>query len=124
MPMLPVNSIEKTSLDYPLGTNDFEKLFAKKFDAEAYKKVPQFLYMGAQDTNDVALFEDAYSSKEQKKIFTVIGKTMLPDRWEKCRTVYEANGINATFKTYPDIGHGTNAKMHSEISEFFKSAIQ
>ena len=28
--------------------------------------------------------------------------------------------ITATFKTYPDIGHGTNGKMNSEIADFFK----
>jgi hypothetical protein len=124
MPMLPVSSIDKTTLDYPLGTNDYKSFFGREFDLETYRKIPQFIYMGAQDNNDAALFEDAYSSKEQKKIFKAIGKTMLPDRWEKCKSVYEANGINATFKLYPDIGHGTNGKMHSEIAEFFKKVIQ
>lgn len=124
MLLLPVGSIDNINLDYPVGTHDFEIIFGKKPDFEEYKKVPQFIYMGGQDENDAVLFDDGYSEEERKTIFEVLGKVMMPDRWDKCRSVYEAYGVNATFTLYPHIGHGTDGKINSEITAFFRKHME
>lgn len=122
--ILPIKTLDGAKLKYPLGTSDFKVVFGKEFNFEVYKKIPQFIYMGGEDNNDAVLFEDAYSNGERQIIFKVLGKKMMPDRWVKCDSIYASNGINATFKTYPDIGHGTNGEMNSEIADFFKKNIK
>jgi hypothetical protein len=123
IPILPVNTLKGKALNYPLGTNDFKKLFSMELARDEFKKVPQFIYMGEKDANDAVLFDDGYSKKERETVFSIIGKKMMPDRWNKCREVYKAAGINATFITYEGIGHETNRKVNTEIVEFFKEVI-
>lgn len=124
IPILPVKSIKKVSLDYPLGINDYKKVFGKHFNLKNYNALPQFLYMGAKDDNDAVQFDDAYSDVEREKVNKVIGKTMMPDRWDNTRDIYESVGVNAIFKTYNHIGHGTDEKIHADIIEFFTKVIQ
>jgi hypothetical protein len=66
--MFPHNNINGIKLNYPIGTNDFEKLFNKKFDSSTYKTIPQYIYMGELDDNDAIQFDDAYDKKERKII--------------------------------------------------------
>jgi hypothetical protein len=121
--ILPVKSIGKTKLNYPLGVNDFEDLFQRQFNLTDYRKIPQFIYLGANDTNDAVLFDDAYSNKERKTVYSVIGKNMH-DRWKKCESIYKENNINATFTLYENIGHGTDRKINNEIAAFFLGIIE
>jgi len=64
--MLPVDSLNEEELSYPLGLSDFEKVTGKPFEKEQWKVLPQFLFMGKNDTNDSAKFDDAYSDKENR----------------------------------------------------------
>lgn len=116
--MIPYKDIDGVKLDYPIGTNDFEKLFKKKFDFEAYKKIPQFIYMGELDENDAVQFDDAYNKKERKIINDNIGAT-VQKRYLKCQDVYEKTNINATFKTFEKVGHWTTSKVNLEVIMFF-----
>jgi len=120
--ILPIKRIGKTKLNYPLGINDFEQLFQQQFNLADYRKIPQFIYLGANDTNDAVMFDDAYSNKERKAVFSVIGKDMH-ERWKTCERIYHENGINATFTLYENIGHGTDRKINNEIAAFFSDII-
>lgn len=124
IPILPVKNIESCNLIYPLGLYDFEKIFSDTVKLTAYKRVPQFIYMGAKDNNDAVLFDDAYSKKERKIVYKCIGRTMQPDRWLKCQEIYKNNATNATFRTYPNIGHETNKEVFTDVSNFFLNIIQ
>ena len=121
--ILPIKSLEKHPLNYPIGINDFDKIFGSKPNIRLYKTIPQLIYMGEKDTNDAVLFDDGYSPEEREIIFDALGKEMMPMRWDRCKLILEANHINAIFKLFADIGHGTNKKINSEIAEFFKSVI-
>ena len=121
---LPVSSLSGQKLDYPLGLNDIKKISGRHFNDSAYKKVPQYIYMGAKDSNDAVEYEDAYVKKERELVHSVIAKNMLPDRFEKCRTVYESSGALATFKTYPNIGHETDREVFFDVGKFFKQVIE
>lgn len=123
MPMLPLTTLHDTPLTYPLGLHDFQERFGKAPDLNGYRQVPQFLYMGEQDENDAVLFNDAYSDEDRNRVFSVIGKTMLPDRWATCAAAYEAAGTTARFKTYTGIGHGTDGRINAEVAEFFRTAV-
>jgi hypothetical protein len=124
IPILPVKKIESCKLIYPLGLYDFEKLFSDTVHLSAYKKVPQYIYMGAKDTNDAVLFDDAYGKTEREIVYKCIGKTMQPDRWMKCQESYKNEGINATFKTYLNIGHETDKEVYTDVSSFFMDIMQ
>lgn len=121
--MLPVDKISDESLNYPLGVNDFKKMTGTNFNKTRWASLPQFLFMGENDTNDAVKYDDAYSDVERKAIHSVIGKNMQPERWTKCQDIYKANDVNVVFHTYKDIGHGTNLKIHRDILSFVKENI-
>lgn len=116
--MFPQNEIYGIKLNYPIGTNDFEKLFQQKFDFQTYKLIPQFIYMGELDDNDAVQFDDAYSKKERKIINDNIGST-VQKRYLECQKNYLKSNINATFKTFENVGHWTTSNMNLEVIKFF-----
>jgi pimeloyl-ACP methyl ester carboxylesterase len=120
--MLPQETVGGVSLEYPLGTADYEMLFGKPFDLQAWRRVPQFLFMGAQDENDAAApeNEDAYSDGERAVIGSVLSSRMMPDRWAAVERLYKTSGATAVFKTYPNIGHGTDRAMNEEVANFLR----
>ena len=116
--MFPQKDINGVKLNYPIGTNDFEKLFNQKFDIETYKTIPQYIYMGELDDNDAVQFDDAYNKKERKIINDNIGAT-VQKRYVECQNVYIKSNINATFKTVEKVGHWTTGTMNLEVIMFF-----
>ena len=121
--ILPLPSLDGAKLNYPLGVDHLETFLSHAFDAQQWRRVPQFIYMGALDTNDAVQFDDAYSSAERAIIYKHLGERMQPDRWERCQKIYQTEGATVVFRTYPGIGHGTNGKIHAEIAEFFRKAM-
>lgn len=120
--ILPVDSLNGAALDYPLGTHDAEQLFGATLDTAAFKRVPQLLYLGALDDNDAVLFDDAYSRQEQQVVHTAIGRP-IADRWTQCRNVYVQHKVNASFRTYPGIGHATDRMIYKDVMMFFRAAM-
>jgi predicted esterase len=123
IPILCAEKLDGQELDYPIGTHDFEMLFGSKFSLDEFKKVPQFIYMGQNDTNDAVLFDDGYSLSERDIIFKVLGKKMIPDRFKTCESVFKQNKVNCIFKVYPNLGHEINEKVYDDVLGFF-SKIQ
>jgi hypothetical protein len=121
--MLPQNKINGTKLNYPIGTNDFAKLFDQKFDLETYKSIPQFIYMGKLDENDAVQFDDAYSKKERKIINKNIGQS-VQERYLKCQNIYQENNIVPIFKTYENVGHWTTSEVNLDVIKFFLKQMQ
>ncbi|WP_345221703.1 hypothetical protein [Hymenobacter koreensis] len=121
--MLPVAKVQGAALPYPLGTADFKQLTGTRFNARAYRAVPQFLYMGALDDNDAAPFDDAYDNAERQLIYRYLGEKMQPDRWAFCQQVYTQEQAKATFKTYSHIGHGTDMVVFNDLLAFFKAHL-
>lgn len=121
--MFPQNKINSVKLNYPIGINDFEKLFKQKFDFETYKSIPQFIYMGQLDDNDAVQYDDAYNKKERKIINDNIGAT-VQKRYLECQKVYLKSNINATFKTYEKVGHWTTSNMNLDVIKFFSAQMK
>jgi len=122
--MLPIDSLGAEPLPYPVGASDFEKLFGKPFDLSAFKNLPQFLFMGELDENDAIPYEDGYSVEERNLIYEVLGKDMMPQRWNKCKQIYLDLSINAKMKTYNELGHEQPKNVKEDIVEFFKEQLQ
>jgi predicted esterase len=121
--MLPVDNVSNKKLNYPLGVNDFKKITGIDFNKTQWASVPQFLFMGENDTNDAVKYDDAYSDVERKTIYSALGQNMQPERWVKCQDIYKANNVNVVFHTYVNIGHGTNLKIHNDILNFVRKNI-
>jgi pimeloyl-ACP methyl ester carboxylesterase len=120
IPILPVLGVEGQTLNYPVGIADLPTIIGKPVDMEGFKAVPQLLYMGAQDDNDAVAFDDAYSKEDRELVFRLMGKQLVPQRWSFMESVYRAQGINAEFRTYPNIGHGTDRKINNDLVEYFR----
>ena len=121
--ILPVAEISGQKMLYPLGIADLPQVTGKSVDIEAFKKLPQLLYMGALDENDAAAFDDAYSSKERAQIYDLMGKSLVPQRWNFMQKVYQENGVGAEFRTYTHMGHGTDLKINNDLVEFFRKHL-
>lgn len=120
--MLPQNDINGIKINYPIGINDFQKLFYQKFDMEKYKSIPQFIYMGQLDENDAVQFDDAYSKKERKIINDHIGKT-VQNRYIESQKYYLETSNHVTFRTFEEVGHWTTSEVNLEIIKFFLEQI-
>lgn len=121
--MLPVKKYNKTKMNYPLGINDFPKVFSEKFQKEVYCQIPQFIYMGALDENDAVQFDDAYSLNEREIINTNLGYK-VQERYVRCQQIYTENKVNAQFRTYPDVGHWTTSEVNLDVILFFLNVMK
>lgn len=120
--ILPAERLSGRRLPFPLGVSDLHELSGRTFDEGAWRTVPQFLFMGAEDTNDAVDFEDSYSSVDREIIHTLLGKKMIPDRWQACERVYRDFRAPARFRTFAGLGHGTNRAVHQECAAFILEA--
>jgi hypothetical protein len=118
--ILPISQLKGQALNYPLGIADVPKIAGKKVNLDAFRKLPMLLYMGALDSNDAAAFSDGYSEEESKQVYDLMGRTLVPERWSFMENIYRKNKIQAEFRTYPNIGHGTDKKINDDLVEFFR----
>lgn len=122
--MLPFSEENGQSLTFPAGTKDFEKLFNKRFQLENFKEIPQFLFMGELDDNDALPYDDAYDEEERQAIYAVLGREMLPTRWNNSRNRYLNSGVKADIRTYREIGHEAPEQVKEDIVKFFSKAVK
>lgn len=122
--MLPRENLFGEPLPYPIGVDDYENLFGKPFDAEAFQQLPQFLFMGAQDENDAVPYDDGYAPFERRIIYQVLGMQMQPIRWSSCINVYMQDRVNANILTYSKIGHEHPEKVKNDIVVFFTNVVK
>jgi hypothetical protein len=121
--MLPQDKLNGIKFNYPLGTNDFQKLFGQPFDIKKYKAIPQFIYLGRLDENDAVQYDDAYSEAERKIINENLGSD-VQGRYLKCQEIYKKDGIDPIFKSYEKIGHWTTPDVNLEVIMFFYKQMQ
>ena len=123
--MLPATEIDGHALQYPLGLAGYDTFTGHPFQQSVYNAVPQFAYMGANDTNDAASTGgDAYSSEDVELIHLLFGARMLPDRWNAVQQVFRASGASVQFATYQRIGHSVDERIFADLTQFFKKAAQ
>lgn len=103
-----------------MGIADVMEKTGKEINLEAFKNLPQLLFMGGLDENDAIEFDNAYSDKERAIGHNAFAKTMMPHRWGIVKSVYKEMGIKANVITVKDIGHGTDLALNTKISDFFK----
>lgn len=118
--ILPTDSLKNEILEYPVGIADIEEITHQKFKKNLFSQIPQFYFMGQLDDNDAVPYNDAFDQKEREQIYNILGKQMMPERWENCKSVYKTLGVNAKIKTFDKVGHKHPKEIKKEIVDFFE----
>lgn len=123
MAILPVENLNGMKLIYPVGIADIQEIAGLNYQPKQFASVPQFYYMGENDENDALPHDDAYSDLERELVIGTLGEDMAV-RWENCRKIYESQGVDAEFHTFPGVGHETTAENDAEIVSFFMKVME
>ena len=121
IPTFPTDRWQDKTLRYPVGIADVKEIADIEFDETVYKRVSQYIYMGALDNNDTVPYRDAYDEVDAELVRGLIGLKMMPDRWRVSQLIYQALGIPAQFVTYEQVGHEITSQMIDDIVAFFKA---
>ncbi|MCB1122090.1 MAG: hypothetical protein KJT03_11110, partial [Verrucomicrobiae bacterium] len=120
-PIVPVSDWEGTSLKYPTGIEDLQSLTGQAFNLEAFRQIPQFIYVGDIDTNDA--FDVRGLTEEEKNDIRAFlnspADPIIAHRWPLAQEIYDSVGSQAEFVTYPGVAHTITEAMFDEIRTFF-----
>jgi len=123
MALLPLEAADGQTLNYHIGIADVAELISRPVDLDALDSVNQFLYMGAEDTNDTIPYDDAWTDEELRETaLDVYGEDMIADRFPRCQRAYQEAGVSAQFRIYDDTGH-TPRPAEADLVEFHRRSI-
>jgi pimeloyl-ACP methyl ester carboxylesterase len=120
-PVAPLASFNGELLPYPAGVGDLEQLTGKAFAADAYRVLPQLIYMGSQDDNDSVDFRDGWDEQAGKLVDRLFGKDPQ-SRWKPAEAAYKQAGAKAQFVLVSGVGHDRKA-LQKYSTEFFKRVL-
>lgn len=119
MPMLPLSIFEKKKLLYPIGVYDIKKITGEDFNEDEYEMIPQLIFMGELDTNDMFQISDNPEDQCVYQVNNQFGKE-VSNRWEKTRKILEGTACNIQTITYIGVEHTVNLGIIDDIVSFFK----
>jgi hypothetical protein len=111
-----------TPLRYPVGIANLQSLTGQPVDLAAVRRVPQYIYVGDQDTND-ALDRRGFPPDEEAVICANLNCTPAPNlstRWPVSEAMYASAGIFNRFVVYPGVPHTITAEMFADLLRFFR----
>ena len=115
---MPIAEYNGSILNWPMGINDLENLTGTAYNKqEVLKEVPQFIFIGDQDTTATYRSIQFYPSLKEVEIWGMTD----PERLENQYNYLDNVGYNVTFTLYPDIAHSYNNEMINDIITFFDS---
>jgi dienelactone hydrolase len=121
LPILPRGQLDGERLPFPIGVADLGELTGRPFAADAWREVPQLVFMGAADANDTLPYDDAWNDDERALIGRVLGETMMPDRWERAQELL-ADVPGLTLRTYAGRGHEVDDEIAADVRAFLRAA--
>jgi hypothetical protein len=124
MAILPLEEAEGQELPYHVGVSNLDELVGSTLNKDALDEVNQFLYMGADDTNDTIPYDDAWTDEDMRQLaLDVYGEDMILERFPRCQRAYQEAGIEAQFRVYSDTGHSP-APARDDIIEVHRRTIR
>ncbi len=114
-PIAPLSEWKGYTMNYPVGIADLNKLIDITFNAELFKTIPLYMYMGADDTNDAI----GRFTPEEQIFLNGLGATPY-ERWPEAKAMYDSIGCNAEFVSYPGVEHTVTEEMWADILVFFQ----
>ena len=121
IPTFPTDQWNGTTMRYPVGIADIKEIAGIDFDEAAYKRVSQYIYMGALDNNDTIPYRDAYDAVDAELVKNLIGAEMMPNRWDTSQSIYRTLEIPAQFVTYENTRHEIKDEMIDDVIGFFEA---
>lgn len=121
-PIAPVAEYKGRKLTYPAGIADVKDIAGKSVDIESVRKVPLFLFLGDQDTNDAVPMGDAYDRTESDLVIELFGKTPV-ERYPFTEKLYREAKLNVEFKLYPGATHQMSKEMRDDQIAFLKRFV-
>jgi hypothetical protein len=129
-PLAPVATWLGNTLRYPVGISDVGTLTGTNFDPTAYIAVPQYFFIGDQDTNDSVAnyynpnFFGSFEEQDSAQVNSLFG-TNTQQRWPVAQSIYATAGCtNARFVMYPGINHNFTDQMRFDIERFYEPTRQ
>lgn len=122
-PILPLKEYKGEKLIYPVGIGDIEEITGKPVNIEEYKKINQYIFTGELDNNDGVYFYDGYEDSEREQIFRLLGKQMMPDRWNNVQKIYNELKYPIQFVTYKNHEHDYNGYILGDVETFIKNNL-
>ncbi len=122
MLMLPLNSYQGKSLDYPLGIADYKEITGREFDFKAYKSIPKLYYLGKDDDCDNIFYKDCWYEKQTDLILSFLPRNMYL-RATKHIEQYSKQDFEALYIFDVGIGHSVSKQMNDYIEEFIKANV-
>jgi pimeloyl-ACP methyl ester carboxylesterase len=116
---LPESRYNATPMDWPIGVNDFLFLVGSSFNQNAYKEVPQFIYIGDQDTNTTLWGPGELWTQSQIDFIKATFGDTPPAILENQCDYLRALGYDITFRLYSGVGHEITSDMDNDVFEFF-----
>lgn len=116
--LAPVSEWNNETLRYNVGVDDLNSLIGKEFELDPYRNVPQYFFMGDQDTNDPVDYTDGFEPQDKALIDDLFGDTPV-SRWTKLQEVYDFIGCDGEFVFYPGVGHDFTTQMFDDVEVFF-----
>ena len=114
---MPITEFNGTALNWPMGVNDLNSLTGTAYTKqEVLKEVPQYVFIGDQDTAST-YYSILYPNLEEIKIWGMTDSNRLENQ---SNYLIDA-GYNVNFKLYPGIAHSYTAEMLNDVKAFFDS---
>lgn len=104
---LPESAFDSTAMDWPVGIHDFTSLTGYEFEQVSYRQLPQFIYIGDEDTLNSHVYPGSswQSTSQIDFLNTTFGYTD-PIRLEnQAAFLHGLDYDSITFHNYPGIGH-------------------
>lgn len=118
-PVAPLAEWQGQRLRYPVGIADLEEITGEPFDSVAFAQLPQFLYLGDQDTNDAVGYEDGFDIEDRDLIYRLFGDTLV-SRWPSVETIYRQTAPACRLKLYEGVGHAITPAMWQDVVAFLR----
>jgi len=121
---LPLEQAKGHTLNYHIGVADLDEITGDGFDADSWRDVPQFIYMGGEDENDTIPYSDAWSEEQRQIALDVYGEHMQNDRMPYCESVYDDADADAEIKIYEGVGHRIPKQIQEDIVGFHRKEAE
>ena len=121
-PIAPVPTFAEEPLRYPIGVSDFRDVSGREFDRKAFSRVPLFMFLGDQDTNDSVPFTDGYDPQDAELVNRLFGSTPV-ERWGLSKKLYQSVGSQAEFRLYPGVEHTISEEIEMDMKDFFSRLL-
>lgn len=118
-PVAPLAEWQGEPLRYPVGIADLEEITGEPFDSGSFAQLPQFLYLGDQDTNDAVEYEDGFDVQDRDLIYRLFGDTLV-SRWPTIETIYRQAAPACRLRLYEGVGHEITPVMWRDIKAFLR----